>query len=339
MASVGTLYPHVIDMTRQMHRGKVLPDVQLLHQEDGLTGILPAKQCNDGTTHLWRTETALPTVYQTAHGEGALPSKSQGAEERATCTMLQSWSVIPRTTSMIGGAQAALRAKEDGQHREAMRQKYNRTLVYDNRNINLNGIYGIQPLFNRLAAPKLKQFFDAGGTVDGQLTSIYFFNAGPDFYVITPEGIPGGYRRINHGQQVETRSNGNQLSVFKTEHEWHFGMVNEAWPSIFRTCNINVPDLLTLTNNQAPTSFLNVIHSFMFAKSRFRRRMGTPYAMVSDSVWLAIMRIASVSSQNVVTIEKAAGQFGDYEKLFVHGVRVIRNDQILETESRVTNAT
>jgi major capsid protein gp7 len=339
MAAIGTLYKNIVDMTQQLHRGKVLPDVELLHQEVGLTGLMPVMQCNDGTTHLYRLETALPTVFQTAHGEGALPSKSQGALERASCTMLQGWSVIPRTTSLLGGQQAALRAKEDAKFAESMRQKYATTILYDNRNTNLKGIYGIQPMFNRLSTAKSKNVIDCGGTGANAQTSAYVLNVGPDVYTIVPEGLPGGYRRINHGEMVDTLSNGNQIAMLKTEHEWHFGFVNEAWPSIVRLCNIEVADLDTLVNEQAPTGFQHLLHKLIAAKMRVRRRPGTPIILVNDTVYQLILRLATVTAGDVVTWEKGTTQFGNFEEMSIYGMRVVRCDSILNTESVVTNAT
>lgn len=332
MAAIGTLYKNIIEVSQHFHNGKLLPEVQLLAQQNPVVMDIPWRECNDGTGHLYNLQTALPTVQQIAYGEGTPESKSQKAQERATCTILSGFSTIPRDTGMVGGSLGQLRAAEDGNFAEALRQLLARILFYDNRAVNLKGIYGFASLYNRHTnGPKAKNVFSSGGASANAQTSLYMVNWGPDVYGIFPKGMPAGYTKYDLGVQVKTLSNENQLVVLQTEHQWHVGLVIECWPSVARVCNIEVADALALTNNQAPTSFSNILHKIILARLRMRRP-GNVVIYGNDTTYGLFMRIATEKSNAAVTIQQATTQFGQFEELRVFGMPFRRNDQILDTE-------
>lgn len=335
MAAVSTLWKNIIDVSMAFHNGKVLPEINLLAQQNQMVMDIPWKQCNDGTGHKYRQVTALPVAEKVAHGEGTTESKSQSAMERATCTTISGFSTVPRTTIQVGGAKGELRAREDALFFESLKQMFARSIIYDNRANSLKDIYGLATLYNSLSGVKAKNVLSCGGATANGQTSAYIVNWGADAYGVFPEGLPAGYNKIDHGTVIEKLSNGKKLSVMSTEHEWHFGLVIEAWPSVVRVCNIDVANALALGGNQAPTSFLNVIHKLISAKNRFRRP-GTPICYVNDTVYELIMRIGFERSTPAVKVQEAITQFGTFDELTILGMKVRKSDQILLTEAVVT---
>ena len=335
MAATGNVRLNIIEWSKQFHRGKVLPDVNLLAQDNQCVMDIPFMQCNDGTTHLYSLTTALPTVSKTAWGEGTAPSKSARAQERESCMMLTGFSSVEEEMSNVGGSQGTVRAKEDVNFAEALKQQFARELFYSNRDANIRDIYGLATRYNSLSGTKAANVFGSGGSSANAQTSIYGVNWGPDVYGIFPEGLTAGYQRKDLGRNVTTLSNGNKLVELNTKHLWHFGLVVEHWASVGRICNIQVADALAMTNNQASTSLLNVLHKMTLLLQRLNRRPGKKVLYCNDTIHALLMRLGLEKSANGFLVQEAATQFGTFTELKFLGVPIRRVDQILNTEAVV----
>jgi hypothetical protein len=291
--------------------------------------------CNDGTTHLYQRTTQLPTVSKTAFGEGTPVSRSQRAQERETCTMLSGFGSVEEEMAMIGNKPSIIRAKEDGLFAESLRQAFGRSIFYDNRAASTKDIFGFATLLNTLGGVKARNVISCGGATANQQTSFYIANWGDGLYGIFPEGTTAGYRKKDLGRQVTTLANGNKLVTLDTQHLWWIGLCNPNWTDLVRICNIDVPSALALTNNQAPTSFLNVLHAIIRGQNRIRNP-GKKVGYCNDTVYELLMRLALEKSAPAVMLQEAAGQFGGYQELSIMGMPVRKMDSILNTEAIVT---
>lgn len=338
MAALSEQRLNFIEVSQQQHRGKVLPEVMMLSQENELLMDIPWVQCNDGETHKFGQVVALPTVEKTAHNEGTTPSKARRAQQREHCSMLTGFSQVAETVARSGGHMAAMRAREDMTFTEAMRQAFAAMVMYGNRQVNNRDFDGFATRLNTLTGTKAKQVFGGGGTGNGTLTSMFAVNWGADVYMVYPEGTTGGLRKQDLGTQVITQD-GKRLIVKETYHEWNFGLVVEDWRSFCRAPNIKVSDLIALTNNQAPANVNNILHAVVWMKSRLRKP-GRKVIYAPDVVHTALMRIALEKSSSAVTLEKALTQFGDphgeMQELKVLGTPVRLVQQILQTEDQVS---
>lgn len=325
---------NIIEWSQHFHRGKVLPEIKMLAQENQSVMDMPFAQCNDGTTHLYNLQTALPVVSKTMYGEGTPESKSQKAQEREGCSMITGFSTVEEELAKVGGQMGVVRAEEDANFAEAMRQLFAQMQFYANRNSNVRDFYGFATRYNSLSGVKSKNVISCGGTTANAQTSAYLVNWGPDVYGVFPEGTTAGYQKDDLGRQVKTLSNGNQLVVRQTRHLWHVSLVVQAWQSVVRVCNIEATHALALSNNQAPTSFNNVLHKMIQARLRIRRP-GNKVWYVNDTVFGLLMRIALEKSNAAVTLQTAITQFGTFEELRILSMPVRRVDQILDTEAVV----
>lgn len=335
MAAISTQRKNIIEWSQHFHRGKVLPEIKMLAQENQSVMDMLLEQCNDGTTHLYNVMTAQPTVYKTAYGEGTPESKSQKAQLREGCTMLTGFSSVEEELGKVGGQMAVLRAEEDENFAEAMRQTAAQMQFYANRANNIRDFYGFATLYNSLSGVKAANVISCAGASANAQTSAFLVNWGKGVYGIFPEGTTAGYQKKDLGRQVEKLANGNKLVVQSTQHLWHLGLVVADWRDVVRVCNIQVADALALTNNQAPTSFNNVLHKMIQARLRIRRP-GKRAWYVNDTLYGLILRIGMEKSNGAVTVEKAMTQFGDFDELQINKIPVRRVDQILNTEAVVT---
>ncbi|MEY5098095.1 MAG: hypothetical protein RJA36_814 [Pseudomonadota bacterium] len=334
MAAISSTRKNLVEWSQHFHRGKVLPEIAMLAQENQAVMDIPWVQCNDGTTHIFSVQTALPTVSKTMYGEGTPESKSQKAQLRETATMLTGFSTVDADQAEIGGAEGQLRAMEDANFAEALKQAWAQMMFYGNRGTNVRDVYGFQQLFNSTSGVKAKNVISCGGATANAQTSAYLVNWGPDVYGIFPEGTTAGYVKEDLGKQVKTLANGNQQVVLQTKHKWNVGLVVEAWPSVVRICNIDVAHAKALSNNQTASSALNILHQIILARLRIRRP-GKKVLYVGDTVYALIMRLGLAMSGGVFSIVKAATQFGSFEQLQMYDIPIRRVDQILETEAVV----
>jgi hypothetical protein len=336
MAAQSSTRKNIIEWSQHFHRGKVLPEIQMLAQQNMSVMDMPFVECNDGTTHLYNLQTALPTVSKTMWGEGTPESKSQKAQERETCTMLTGFSTVEAEMAKVGGSEGMVRAQEDMNFAEAMKQTFASMQFYANRASNPRDFNGFATRYNSTTGVKSANVLSCsdGSPATDQQTSAYLVNWGPDVYGIFPEGTTAGYQKKDLGIQVKTLANGNQLVVKQTQHLWHVGLVVEAWQSVVRVCNIDVPDAGVLGSNQAPTTFTNVLHKMIQARLRIRRP-GNKVWYVNDTVYGLLMRLALEKSASALSVQQAVTQFGEFEELRILGTPVRRVDQILNTEAAI----
>jgi hypothetical protein len=335
MAAISVARKNIVEWSQHFHKGKVLPEIKMLVQDNQSVMDMPFMQCNDGTTHLYNLQTALPLVSKSMFGEGAPESKSQKAQERESTTLLQGFSTVEEEMAKVGGAMGVLRAQEDENFAEAMRQLFAQMQFYANRQANIRDFFGLATRYNALTGTKSRNVINAGGGSANAQTSFYVVNWGPDVYGIFPEGTTAGYQREDLGRQVKTLANGNQLVVRQSWHKWHVGLVVENWTSVVRICNIEVADALALTNNQAPGSFLNPFHLIQRARMRLRRP-GNKVIYCNDTGYALLMRLGLEKSSAVVRVVEAATQFGKFDELRIFDMPVRRVDQILDTEAVVS---
>lgn len=337
MGALSGTRKNIIEWSQHFHRGKVLPQVRMLAQENHSLMDWLFTECNDGTGELYNVETAEPTVYKTAWGEGTPESKSQKAQLREVCTMLTGFSSVETEMAKVGGQKAVVRAEEDESFASAMRKTAAQMQFYANRNTNLKDFYGFATLYNSInaSAAKLKNTISAGGTTNGTLTSAFLVNWGKGVYGIFPEGTQAGLQKLDLGTRVKTLANGNELVVDSTKHTWHLGLVVKDWRDVVRICNIKASDCLALTNNMAPTSLVNLLHLMIRARLRIRNP-GKKVWYVNDTVYGCLMRVALEKSNAALKVEQAITQFGNFDELTILGIPVRRCDQILDTEDQVS---
>lgn len=339
MSQVSAKYMNIVEWCQHFHNGELLPEIEMLAQRNQCVMDIPWTECNDGTTHLYSMETVLPTVELTALGQGTTESKSQSAQEREHCTMLSGFSTVPEQTSLVGGQQGAMRAKEDRKFAEAMRQAFARHFLYGNRGSNVLEPWGFITRMNTLTGVKAANVISCaeGSPVANAQCSALLLNYGPGgVYGIFPKGTTAGYQRMDRGVQVKTLSNGKQLTVLQTEHCWHFGFVVENWANgVVRLCNIGTAAAQGLSGNLAATSTVNVLHKMVDAQMRLRTPM-KPVWYVNDVVHAYLMRVGMEKSSSVVKVQEAVTQFGNFQELTIYDVPVRRIDQMLRTEAVVT---
>lgn len=329
---------NAVEWSRKLHRGKVLPEVELLFQNNMCMDGVDFEQCNNGLSHLYGQVTSMPTVSKAAFNEGSAASHSTSAQETVTTSMLSGFSEVDDDLAEIGGQAGTIRAREDARFNEVMKQEAHKLWFYGNKATNLRDFDGFATFYNSKTGAKRKQVFDCEGATSNAQTSIYGAVYGDGIYGVVPEGTTAGYQKQNLGKVVKTKTVGGverNLVVQATKHKWHLGLVFENWLAGGRICNIDVADAAAMTNNQAATSFKNIIHRMVMLKARLDRVSGKKRVMMcAPIVSTLLMRQGLEKSSPALSLQTAATQFGPKaNQLFFFDYQICESDQILETEA------
>lgn len=326
----------MVEVSKRLHRGVILPEVELLAQDNGGAEDALWQKANNGFSHIYSQVTSMPTVSKSAFNEGQSASKSTSAQETETTTMLAGLSEVDADMIEANGEEGPIRAREDARFAEVMKQEFAKLLIYGNRATNARDFDGLAVRYGTLTGNKAKNVFSCGGQTANVQTSIYGAVWGSGLYGIYPEGTTAGYKSENLGKYPKVLSTGKTLIVKGTKHKWHVGLVQEDWRCGGRICNIEVSHAKALTNNQAPGSYENILHKLVLLKQRLDRVSGKKALLVNDTVGALLMRICLEKSSPALSLMTAMTQLGKQTtQLHWFDIPIRRVDQILDTEAVV----
>src|SRR5689334_12605078 len=100
-----------VEWSKKLHNGEVIPEVEMLAQDNGADADALWEQTNDNFTHLYGQVVAMPTMAKTAWGEGTSASKSTTAYESEPTALLTGLAEVEAEMAKVGGKEGIVRAK------------------------------------------------------------------------------------------------------------------------------------------------------------------------------------------------------------------------------------
>jgi len=289
------------------------------------------------TGHRLVIRTGLPQVFYRMINQGVPTSKSTTAQIDEACGILEARSHIDVELVKLNGNESAFRMSEDSAFIEAMNQTMAGAMFYGNPGTDPRQFLGLQTRYSSLSAGNAQNIIDAGGTGSNN-TSIYLVVWGTDtVFCPFPKGSKAGLMHQDLGEESVADANGNFFQAVRALYQWKNGLAVKDWRYIVRICNINVTDLTGQSATQASTAATAIIKLMMRAMDRPPNlAMGRPAFYANRTVY-SMLRVAALDkSQNAVTIETAANQFGtSYKMTNFMGIPLRKVDQLLNTETRV----
>src|SRR6476646_1458933 len=289
------------------------------------------------TGHRLVIRTGLPQVFYRMINQGVPTSKSTTAQIDEACGILEARSHIDVELVKLNGNESAFRMSEDSAFIEAMNQTMAGAMFYGNPGTDPRQFLGLQTRYSSLSAGNAQNIIDAGGTGSNN-TSIYLVVWGTDtVFCPFPQGSKAGLMHQDLGEESVADANGNFFQAVRALYQWKNGLAVKDWRYIVRICNINVTDLTGQSATQASTAATAIIKLMMRAMDRPPNlAMGRPAFYANRTVY-SMLRVAALDkSQNAVTIETAANQFGtSYKMTNFMGIPLRKVDQLLNTETRV----
>lgn len=339
--------------------GKIMSIAYLLSQANELTAVMPFIEGNLPTGHKAAVQTGLPLPTLRRFYQGVAPSKSAMTTIEDTCAMQESRNEVDKDLAELNGDVNAFRLSEAMPHFEANTQLFAQQLLYGDTSVNKDGILGLTPRYNAIAAsattgglvPATAQnIIDSGGT-GANNTSVWLCVFGEQTTTgIYPKGSTAGMSHEDLGVYDAFDANNLRYRAYGERWTWKYGLHVKDWRYNVRIANINVSDLRGRTGTQANNVVTSVLYTMVDAMSRIPSMgMGTPVFLASRLVKSRLSQMALDKSQNALGFQQALNQFGDVAPgsvagvgkeirggvLTFQGVPVLTVDQLLNTEARV----
>jgi len=330
MSSINGLgYRTMIDVAMELAAPSRIT-VEILNQCSDLIHVMPVVPCNKPEGHLVQVRSQLPTSLMVAEGQPVVPSRAGKQLITYKTGLVKSLQQELVDVAKIGGGDGSDYLLKDSEaFIESLNQKVIDQCVNGNPDSDMNEVKGLAQILNSITGDLATNVVSCGGSGSTN-TSIYFLTLGPNgFYMTHPKdgkaGIDVGPVRIDH-QGDDTNG---YADYFYRYWEWRFGFAVDAWPNLFRACNIDVPTL------QAGTSTLDLCKKLRKVPYRLQTKTGR-------GVWLMNATAMEYLDESVMASMKAGGGISD-EKIasgrimpFFNGYPIIRCDAIGNTEGTVS---
>ena len=324
--------------------GKVFKVAELLNQSNEVLPYLPFREGNLATGHRAAVRTGLPTVALRSFYKGVKVGKSGRATIEDVCAMAEARNEVDQDLAELNGNVNEFRLSEGMAYIEAMNQKWAQQLIYGDTSVDGEGILGLAPRYNSIAAQSGANIIDAGGT-GADNTSVYLVVLGENtVHGIYPKGSKAGLIHEDLGLIDAFDENNDRFRAYADLWRWKFGMHVKDWRYVVRIANIDVSDLTSQTATQAITASTWINKLMVKALARIPTMgMGTPVFLASRTVKEMLSVGALDKSQNALSFSAALDQHGAVSPgsvsggatLKFQGVPVLTVDQILATEARV----
>jgi hypothetical protein len=319
--------------------GKVPAIAELLSQTNEILEDAVFMEGNLPTGHRSVIRTGLPTVYWRSINQGVPTSKSTTATVDDACGMLEAYSEVDKDLAMLNGNTPAFRLSEDAAFLESMNQTQADCMFYGNPANDIRQYLGLAARYGTISgAANGQNILDAGGSSTDN-TSIYLVVWGENtVFCPFPKGAKAGLIHEDLGEDTVTDASGGKYQALRTHYQWKNGLTVKDWRYVVRICNIDVSDLLAMTNGQALSASTNLIKLLSRAIDRIPNLgAGRACFYANRTVTSALRLHALEKSSSVLAIQEALNQFGKpSQNLTFQGIPVRKVDRLLNTESRVT---
>lgn len=319
--------------------GKIARVANVLSQMNDWNEMMHWQESNKDTCEQITIQTGLPTTYTVKIGQGTAASKPTTAQVQEQFTICETRNEIYRHLA-IGENLAEFRATQDRPALESLKQKAAQLVVYGNASADSTTINGLASRYSSTSAANGGNIIKGGGTT-GDQTSVYLVCSHADgVYMAYPKGTTAGIEHLDLGLVTDQNAGGSNLraEMWSSVFNWRFGLVVKDWRDCVRIPNIQVGEVAGLSGAQAPTAFTNVLHCIMRAIPRINGPMGRRFLLMNRTTYGLFLRLAAEKSNNAVTFQEAAGQFGQpgTMRLTIFGIPAMICDQIINAESVIS---
>ena len=322
--------------------GSIADVAEVLTQTNEILDVATVIAANDTTSHMATVRDGLPAVYWRAFNQGIAPSKGSTTQVRETIAMMESRSEVDAKLARLGGDPYGFRWMLDSAHLEAQGQELAATMLYGNPAGATNEFMGLAPRYSSTAAGNGDNIILGGSATEGVNTSIWLVGWSPTtVFCVFPRGHEdqAGITATNLGEYDAQDVNGvagTRMRVYGTDFNVSHGLVVQDWRFAVRIPNLQLTALSALSGVHAPTVYTNLLHLMEQALARMPHLSGNiRFAfMANRSVESALRRLAMEKGNSVLSVEKAANQFGTLRnRLSYQGIPILRVDALLNTEA------
>jgi len=334
---LGGELPNIIDVTKRLDPdGSIATIAEMLAQYNPIVEDLPVLEGNLPTGHRITVRTDIPEPTWRKLNYGVRPTKSSTAQVDETLGMLEDYSEVDKDLAKLNGNTAEFRLSEDRPHIEGLSNTMAQTIFYGDTSVNPERFLGLAPRYDQIGRPAnkpdaelnsdyLNHVIDAGGTTDGEQTSIWYIVWGSDtVFGIYPKGSNAGLVSNDLGEVTLFDNDGGRYQGYRTHYQWKLGMVVKDWRYVVRVANV---ELANMEDEAAQKALYHSLIKAMYTTPMPAYRRGVFYA--SPAVH-AMLDIAAVEKSNAAL--GYTDVFGS-QVLSFRGIPIRPCSALLETEA------
>ncbi len=313
MATLSASNLTLIDWAKRLDPDGSVPIIaELLSQTNEILEDAVYKEGNLPTGERVSIRTGLPDVYWRAINEGIPPSKSTTAQVDESCSILESVSNVDIDLANLNMNTPEFRLSEDQAFLEAMNIQMSKALFYGDTAVTPKEFLGLAPRYSDMNAKNKDNILKAGSTTDDQNTSIWLVVWGDNTsYLIFPKGSTAGLIHEDLGEQTIYMTGNKRMQAYVTRYQWKTGFVLKDWRYVVRIGNIDVVDLMSQANKQAPDQSTAIIKLMAIAAYRIPSlSMGQAAFYMNRTVHAGLSLAALEKNSSFLQINEALTEFG-----------------------------
>lgn len=275
--------------------------IELMNKTNDILNDIKFMESNQSDGHLTRIRTGLPEVHWRRLYRGTPYSKSQWAQVKEMCSMMEARMLIDeKEASLYGDNANKFRMSEGVAFMEAMRQRAAATLFYGNSDVNPDEFKGLSMRYPSKDSPNM---VDAGGTAAGKCTSAWLISWGErTAHGLYPKGSKGGLEHTDLGRQTINDDTGNPFEALVSRYQWNLGLAVRDWRACVRVANIPVENL---AKRRGQAGFIDLQQLFIAGKNKM------PETMRQSAIWYAneeLMNAIELQSTDAGNIHLVYGE-------------------------------
>lgn len=222
--------------------GRLLRTVQTLSKMTPFFDRMHWKTSNSPFGHVLAKETSLPQVYVRRINEGVPASKGGTDTTTEAAAIFAGRSKVDPVLARASGNAAQYRANKDDQFvAQAIPQRFERAVFYDDPATDKENLGGLTPRLNSLSGKYATQIVDSQIAHSGSdQASVWAMVSGPNtVYGFIPLGQKSAIDYQDRGEVKSQDENGNEWYFLESTFEMHAGLAVEDPRYIARLANID----------------------------------------------------------------------------------------------------
>ena len=329
MPTIISANPTLLDVANRLDpQGKVPVIVEMLSETNEVLADATAIECNDGTGHKTVVRTGIPRAAWRKLNYGVPAGKSQTAQVRDTCGMLEQYAKVDKALIEMSGDPAGFRMSEDRAFLEGMSQDMASTIFYGDTDVNPERFLGLAPRYDDRVNAESRDNILVGGGAGSTNTSVWLVGWSPNtIHALYPKGSQAGVRHRDLGEDTATDAVGGEFQIMRTHYKWDMGLTVRDWRYAVRICNV---DVALLTKNAATGA--DLIDLMTQALELVPNNGGVRWSFYSNRTISSFLRRQINNKTNVnLSLDNVAGK----KVLSFDGIPVRRVDALLSTEATI----
>ena len=291
MAIIADQYFNLLDYAKQFDEsGQELAIAEVLSKSNPIIGDALVIESNLDSGHEYAVRTGIPEGTWRRAYQGIEPAKATTKVVVEGYGTLSAYSVVDKLIAEKGGNLQAVRTGQSKAIIAGMSNTMAHNMIYGNAGETPERFTGLAARYSALSgAESAKNVIDAGGSTNGQNSSIYLVVWDTDkVFTFFPKGSKAGIQRVDHGLVNHVDAGGNEYPAYKEYFEWKLGLAVQDWRYAGRICNIDVTNV--------PSTLIDKMCEL--EEKIQSLQLGKPVWYMNRTVKAALRKLAS-SKQNV----------------------------------------